>query len=240
MVNIKIAEFLIRFISCMIAYFWVITIPNVVQAYAAQWAGDDTAARFGFTSLNPFNHVDPFGLIILIISCGFGSPLGWGRSVFIDPFNIRKKAKLIFVSFADVITHFVSALLLLIILEIIFGLNILFIFQYMILGRNVSHMILAQSFNGSSSLAISAGFIIFIAIYLHVLLGILYTILNSRDLYLALQSTDSMQYAMARIKPSNLFVPLILLFVFAEPLRIGLVACIAYAGLIIGTLLGIH
>src|SRR5437016_7171310 len=122
----------------MIAYFWVITIPNVVQTHVAQWAGDDTGQRFGFGSLNPLNHIDPFGLVILIASCGLGSPLGWGRSVFIDPFNIKSKAKLILVSFADVITHFVSALVLLVILELMFGLNILAIFQYMILGRNVS------------------------------------------------------------------------------------------------------
>jgi len=239
MLNIKITEFLIKCISFLIAYSWVITIPNVIQAWVAYWAGDDTAERFGFTSFNPLNHVDFFGLIMLVISCGFGSPLGWGRSVYIDPFNIHSRWKLFLVSFVDVLTHIFLALILLVVLESVFGLSIVGLFHYMIIGRNVSHLLLAQSFPLVGSLLIVCGFIMFVAIYLHLLLGILYAILNSRDFYLICKATDPMDYAINRIKPSNLFIPLILLFLFAEPLRLFVVKCIAYAGFFIGLFLGL-
>lgn len=239
MLNIKATEFLIKCISFIIAYAWIVTVPNVVQAWVAYWAGDDTGRRFGFTSLNPINHIDFFGFIMLIVSCGYGSPLGWGRSVYIDPFNINSRWKLFLVSFVDVITHIFSALFLLIILELIFGLPVVGLFYTMIVDRIVSHRVLADLFPGINSLSIVSGFIILVAIYLHLLLGILYAILNGRDFYLICNATDPMDYAINRIKPSNLLIPLMLLFLFAEPLRLFVVNCITYAGLFIGLFLGL-
>lgn len=239
MLNIKATEFLIKCISFIIAYAWIVTIPNVVQAWVAYWAGDDTARRFEFTSFNPINHIDFFGFIMLIVSCGYGSPLGWGRSVYIDPFNIKSRLRLFLVSFADVMTHILSALLLLVLLELIFGLPVVGLFYTMIVERVVSHRVLADLFPAVNSLSIVFGFIILVAIYLHLLLGILYAILNGRDFYLVCKASDPMDYAINRIKPSNLFIPLILLFLFAEPLRLLVVNCITYVGLFIGLFLGL-
>ncbi len=42
-----------------------ITLHEAAHAYAANWRGDDTAARAGRLSLNPVKHIDPFGTILL-------------------------------------------------------------------------------------------------------------------------------------------------------------------------------
>jgi|ERR1700674_4898214 len=53
------------------ASIWVIpviiaiTFHEAAHGYVARMLGDDTAARLGRVSLNPFKHVDPFGTILL-------------------------------------------------------------------------------------------------------------------------------------------------------------------------------
>ncbi len=42
-----------------------VTLHEAAHAYAAHWRGDDTAARAGRLSLNPFRHVDLFGTVLL-------------------------------------------------------------------------------------------------------------------------------------------------------------------------------
>jgi Zn-dependent protease len=42
-----------------------ITFHEAAHAYAARYLGDDTAARLGRVSLNPFRHIDLFGTVLL-------------------------------------------------------------------------------------------------------------------------------------------------------------------------------
>ena len=42
-----------------------ITFHEAAHGYVARFFGDDTAARLGRVSLNPFRHIDPFGTILL-------------------------------------------------------------------------------------------------------------------------------------------------------------------------------
>ena len=42
-----------------------VTLHEAAHAYAANWRGDDTAARAGRLSLNPIKHVDLFGTVLL-------------------------------------------------------------------------------------------------------------------------------------------------------------------------------
>ena len=240
MIDLKTADFFIRLISFIISYFLVITIPNVVRARVSRWAGDDTPQLLGFDSLNPMHHVDPVGFIILIISSLWNSPLGWGRTVVTNPFNITSKLRLLLVYLSDIVTHFSLALVWLILLELMFGLEVLVLFQYMVLGRSLSHVLLAQAFGTTSSLTVSIGFILLVAIYLHVLLGVIYAILNGRDLYLVMTTKDPLAYEVARVHVSNFIIPLVLLLLFAAPLRFMVVAIISYVGFFLGLLLGLH
>ena len=75
------------------------------HAYAAYRKGDPTAYNLGRMTLNPITHIDPFGLIMLLL-VGFG----WARPVPINPRNFRnKRVDEIIVSLAGVATNFVLA-----------------------------------------------------------------------------------------------------------------------------------
>ena len=73
----------------------VMTIPGVLiaitfhefaHAFAADKLGDDTARREGRLSLNPLDHLDPIGSLMLLFA-GFG----WGKPVHVNPRNYTRK-----------------------------------------------------------------------------------------------------------------------------------------------------
>ncbi len=69
--------------------------------------GDDTAKRDGRLSFNPINHIDPIGLISMIVL-----RFGWAKAVPINPYKFknRKKGTLI-VSLAGVFVNFILAII---------------------------------------------------------------------------------------------------------------------------------
>jgi len=111
----------------------VLTIPGVLIAltfheFAHAWMatkmGDETPKNQGRLSLNPIKHVDPMGLILLVIA-GFG----WGKPVEIDPRNFNGKRSLsaaeAIVAAAGPIMNFILAFVLLIIYYLIIVTNLL-------------------------------------------------------------------------------------------------------------------
>lgn len=73
----------------------VLTIPGVLiaitfhefaHAFVADKLGDDTPRRQGRLSLNPFDHLDPIGSLLLLVA-GFG----WGKPVQVNPNNYNRK-----------------------------------------------------------------------------------------------------------------------------------------------------
>ena len=73
----------------------VLTIPGVLiaitfhefaHAFVADKLGDDTPRRQGRLSLNPFDHLDPIGSLLLLVA-GFG----WGKPVNVNPRNYTRK-----------------------------------------------------------------------------------------------------------------------------------------------------
>ena len=87
-----------------------ITVHEFGHAFAAYKLGDDTPLRQGRLSLNPFDHVDPLGLAMLLFA-----HIGWGKPVQIDPRNYNRnisveKADAI-VSFAGPLMNFITAII---------------------------------------------------------------------------------------------------------------------------------
>ncbi|HHT45985.1 MAG TPA: site-2 protease family protein [Firmicutes bacterium] len=73
-----------------------ITFHEYAHARMAYFWGDPTAKLQGRLSLNPIAHLDPIGLLMLVIV-----RFGWARPVPINPFNFRDRRKgLFWVSFA--------------------------------------------------------------------------------------------------------------------------------------------
>ena len=92
------------------AVLLAITVHEFGHAFAAYKLGDDTPLRQGRLSLNPFDHVDPLGLAMLLFA-----HIGWGKPVQIDPRNYNRnisveKADAI-VSFAGPLMNFITAII---------------------------------------------------------------------------------------------------------------------------------
>ena len=104
-----------------------LTIPGVVlaitfheyaHALAAYKLGDDTPKIQGRLNLNPFSHLDPFGIAMLLFV-----HIGWGKPVEINPRNFNSNISLAkaeaIVSAAGPITNILLAIILTIINVII-------------------------------------------------------------------------------------------------------------------------
>lgn len=83
--NFNLYEFLVS----MFALVLCITVHEFAHAYAAYRAGDDTPRAQGRISLNPIDHLDPMGTIMMVMSSISGFGIGWGKPVMVNPYNFR-------------------------------------------------------------------------------------------------------------------------------------------------------
>ncbi len=102
----------IRMIALSIVPFlFAITIHEFMHGYAAYKLGDNTAKNAGRLTLNPMAHIDPIGLLVLVIT----RMIGWAKPVPVNYYNIRHKYGVAIVSaagpLANLATAFLSALL---------------------------------------------------------------------------------------------------------------------------------
>ena len=100
-------------------YYLVLSVPGVLlaltvhefgHAFAAYKLGDDTPVRQGRLSLNPFDHIEPLGIAMLLFA-----HIGWGKPVQVDPRNYNRnisveKADAI-VSLAGPLMNFITAII---------------------------------------------------------------------------------------------------------------------------------
>lgn len=128
----------INFLIILLSFLIGLTVHEYAHAYVANRCGDPTAKHQGRLSLNPFVHLDPLGILFILI-VGFG----WAKPVPINPDNFRKKNDEIKVALAGIGANILLAFILglpirfallsghlidsspiLIILEIIIGANL--------------------------------------------------------------------------------------------------------------------
>lgn len=105
--NLFSAEALKLMLYRVPAIMLALSFHEYAHAYAAYKKGDPTAYNLGRMTLNPLRHVDPFGILMLLL-VGFG----WAKPVPINPRNFRNiRRDEIVVSLAGVFTNFVLAFL---------------------------------------------------------------------------------------------------------------------------------
>ena len=75
------------------------------HAAAAKWQGDDTAAKAGRLTLNPIAHIDPMGLL-MVVMVGFG----YAKPVPVDLRRLRSRWSNIWVSAAGPFMNLVLAI----------------------------------------------------------------------------------------------------------------------------------
>lgn len=87
-----------------------ITFHEFAHGYAAYKLGDNTAKNEGRLSLNPLNHLDPIGTLLLLVA-GFG----WGKPVNVNPRNYTRKISMekgeAIVSLAGPLMNFILAVI---------------------------------------------------------------------------------------------------------------------------------
>jgi Zn-dependent protease len=90
-----------------------ITVHEFAHAYTADRLGDDTARVLGRVTLNPLKHLDPLGVIFLLI-VGFG----WGKPVPFNPGKIKDQNGTIKIALSGVTANLLVALILGLVLRI--------------------------------------------------------------------------------------------------------------------------
>lgn len=103
----------ILIIPWLAALLMAITVHEFAHGLAAYKLGDKTAYHSGRLTLNPIDHIDPFGAIMLLV-VGFG----WAKPVPIDINQIKKgNFGLLIVSMAGVFLNLVFATIILLVLK---------------------------------------------------------------------------------------------------------------------------
>lgn len=92
-------------------FITVLLITLAVHEYSharvAEELGDPTARLAGRLTLNPLAHVDPLGLVMIML-VGFG----WGKPVPFDPYNLKNPKKdSALISLAGPVSNFIMAIL---------------------------------------------------------------------------------------------------------------------------------
>lgn len=76
------ADFILERAVCFIPVLLSLTVHEWAHAWTAWKLGDDTAKMLGRVSLNPLDHIDPIGTVLLPL---LGVPFGWAKPVPINP-----------------------------------------------------------------------------------------------------------------------------------------------------------
>lgn len=104
---------IISFLRYAPALVLAIVIHESAHALAAMAVGDRSAKDMGRISLNPFNHLDPIGLISLFIF-----KFGWAKPVPVNPGNFKNyNLGMFLVSIAGIVVNFLFAFICAIIIK---------------------------------------------------------------------------------------------------------------------------
>lgn len=97
-----------------------ITLHEVAHGYVAYLLGDPTAKQAGRLTLNPIKHLDPLGLIVLLLT----RKIGWAKPVPINPSYFKNfKKGLLLVSLAGPGANFLLAIFFWLIIKLIVFIN---------------------------------------------------------------------------------------------------------------------
>lgn len=97
-----------------------LVIHEYAHAQVADWMGDDTPRMMGRLTLNPVAHIDPVGLMMLLVA-----RFGWAKPVMINPGNFRNWRKgEIFVALAGPVSNLITGFIALVVQLIFAKLNL--------------------------------------------------------------------------------------------------------------------
>lgn len=93
-----------------------IVVHEVSHGYAAYLLGDRTAKNQGRLTLNPIPHIDPLGLLSMIIF-----RFGWAKPVPVNPYYFKnRKLGMVLVSLAGPLSNMIFAIVSLLLLRVLY------------------------------------------------------------------------------------------------------------------------
>lgn len=96
------------FFMVLLALIISITIHEFAHAFVVDKLGDPSARYYNRVTLDPRSHIDPYGLLFLVIA-GFG----WGRPVMFNSINLKNpKRDAALISIAGPLSNFLLAIIL--------------------------------------------------------------------------------------------------------------------------------
>lgn len=97
---------LVSLVSQVVAALICIIFHECAHGFAADRLGDHTARQRGRLSWNPLRHIDPFGLIMMVVA-----GVGWAKPVPVNPGNFRHpKRGMAITALAGPVANFVMAI----------------------------------------------------------------------------------------------------------------------------------
>lgn len=108
-------EWLIEFLLSLPAILIALSVHECAHAWAAYKLGDPTAKNFGRLTINPLKHLDPLGVLCMIVA-----RFGWARPVPVNSRNLKNpKRDMVLVSLAGPAANIVLAFIGLLVLRIL-------------------------------------------------------------------------------------------------------------------------
>jgi Zn-dependent protease len=108
-------EWLIHLLLSLPTILIALSVHECAHAWAAYKLGDSTAKNFGRMTINPLKHLDPLGVLCMIVA-GFG----WARPVPVNSRNLRNpKRDMVLISLAGPASNIILAFIGLLILRIL-------------------------------------------------------------------------------------------------------------------------
>lgn len=106
MIDLLMRGEVLLFLLILFTIIFSLTFHEFGHAFAAKSLGDDTAQLMGRYTLNPASHIDPMGLIMVVV-IGFG----YAKPVPFTPRKLRHKWGSAIVAFAGPFMNFLIALI---------------------------------------------------------------------------------------------------------------------------------
>ena len=187
MISLGVVEFLFAVLMLIAAYFIAHPFNGFMQAAVAHAMGDSTAKNEGYMSLNPFVHVDFFGLLALIFL-----GVGWLQTVPLDPYAIQgrwREGKLFLFYMTEALASIFLAIIALFIALAFYGADLIFklitnLFMYygkffFLFSSSGAHLHIAELFSKHpSSSAVVVAFLLVSLVYLTMVIATISIIVN--------------------------------------------------------------
>lgn len=230
MIDLNSSLYLITFLTSFLAYIIVVTISNIVSAWFVKQMGDPTAQEEGFFSLNPLHHIDITGALCLLLL-----GLGWGKRIPIDHRNIPNRVKLVLAYISGSFVYICISIIALAFLLKGFGFKVLFVAK----TASVKYLNLSQlsaAYPTYSSFSLSCALIGVEIIFFSILLAAVEALLQGFRLVLLIFFPERLSAKESDI--IVLFMPLLLMILFIEPLFNIIWKVVFFLGVLLGYVFG--